>query len=95
MKLEITQEHITEAKRLRELAGYTPSDNCVLALALAEQYPKEKRIGTGVFFALASLAGPYSYVHNLAGRIASNFDNRRKVEPCTLRWRKRKEALVK
>ncbi len=91
MKLEITQEHIDEANRLRELDGYRTTDSCVLALALAEQYPEEKK-GAGVFTTLGRLAGSGSSVHKAVRRITYRFDAGKKVNPCTLRWEKKEEG---
>ncbi len=90
MKLEIRQEHIDEANMLRKLYRYQANDSCVLALALAEQYPKEKK-GYGVFYIFGKLASPGSSVHDAVHRITHNFDTGKQVKPCTLRWRKRKE----
>ena len=91
MKLEITQEHIDKANRLSKYDGYRANDSCVLSLALAEQYPKEKKGGHGVFTIFGRLAGPHSSVHNEVFRITNRFDTGKKVKPCTLSWRKRKE----
>ena len=89
MKLEIRQEHIDKANRLRKYDGYKANDSCVLALALAEQYPKMRH--AGIFSIFGLLADPSSSVHDAVSRIAYRFDTGMKVKPCTLSWRKRKE----
>ncbi len=93
MNLVITQEHIDKANRLKLLSRYDVNRHCVLAVALAEQYPRETKEYNNPFTVLGLLTGYSHPAYKLASELSGRFDNMLEIKPCTLRWRKRKETL--